>query len=136
LPPTKGTPLDPSKPSKEYLRLALTRAGITKPFRPFHDLRHTALTHEAAAGNPAVYVELKAGHSQASITERYIHAAQVLSPGAEPPNAARIACSANCPSHKRAPVRPMTLSLQTKKALIPEPFSVAGAGFEPATSGL
>ena len=57
-------------------------AGITKPFRAFHDLRHTGLTQEAAAGNPAVYVQLKAGHSQASITERYIHAAQVLFPGA------------------------------------------------------
>jgi hypothetical protein len=29
-----------------------------------------------------VYVQLKAGHSQASISERYIHAAQVLFPGA------------------------------------------------------
>lgn len=46
------------------------------------DLRHTALTHEAAAGNPAVYVQLKAGHTQGAITERYIHAAQVLFPGA------------------------------------------------------
>jgi integrase len=58
-----------------------SRAGITKPFRPFHDLRHTALTLEAAV-NPAMYVQLKAGHSQAPITERYIHAAQVLFPGA------------------------------------------------------
>jgi hypothetical protein len=40
------------------------------------------LTHEAAAGNPQVYVQLKAGHAQGSITERYIHAAQVLFPGA------------------------------------------------------
>jgi len=39
-------------------------------------LRHTALTHEAAAGNPMAYVQLKAGHSQSAITERYIHAAQ------------------------------------------------------------
>jgi integrase len=80
--PHKGTTLDPSKLSRAYLRPALGRAGITKPFRAFHDLRHTALTHEAAAGNPAVYVQLKAGHSQAAITERYIHAAQVLFPGA------------------------------------------------------
>jgi hypothetical protein len=29
---------------------ALKKAGIVKPFRPWHDLRHTALTHEAAAG--------------------------------------------------------------------------------------
>jgi hypothetical protein len=42
----------------------------------------TSLTHEAAAGNPHAYVQLKAGHSQGSITERYIHAAQVLFPGA------------------------------------------------------
>jgi integrase len=80
--PEKGTPLDPSKLARCYLRPALRRAGITKPFRPFHDLRHTALTHEAAAGNPMSYVQLKAGHSQSAVTERYIHAAQVLFHGA------------------------------------------------------
>lgn len=80
--PGKGTPLDPSRMAREYLRTAILRAGISKPFRPFHDLRHTALTHEAAAGNPMAYVQLKAGHSQSAITERYIHAAQVLFPGA------------------------------------------------------
>ncbi len=53
-----------------------------KPFRPWHDLRPTALTHAAAAANPQPYVQLKAGHSQRTITERYIHAAQVLFPGA------------------------------------------------------
>jgi integrase len=78
----KGTPLDPSRLARSYLRPALRRAGVEKPFRPFHDLRHTALTHEAAAGNPMAYVQLKAGHSQSAITERYIHAAQVLFPGA------------------------------------------------------
>ena len=61
-----------------------------KPFRAWHDLRHTALTHEAAAGNPAVYVQLRAGHSQGSITERYIHAAQVLFPGAAARGEARM----------------------------------------------
>ena len=80
--PALGSPLDPSALSRRYLRPALRRAAITKPFRPWHDLRHTALTHEAAAGNPQAYVQLKAGHSQGSITERYIHAAQVLIPGA------------------------------------------------------
>jgi hypothetical protein len=34
------------------------------------------------AGNPQAYVQLRAGHSQGAITERYIHAAQVLFPGA------------------------------------------------------
>jgi integrase len=80
--PHLGTPLDATKLSRYYIRPALARAGVVKPFRPWHDLRHTALTHEAAAGNPAVYVQMKAGHSQGSITERYIHAAQVLFPAA------------------------------------------------------
>jgi integrase len=80
--PDKGTPLDPAKLARQYLKPALTKAGITKPFRPLHDLRHTALTHEAAAGNPMTYIQMKAGHSQASITERYIHAAQVQFAGA------------------------------------------------------
>ncbi|MBA2383683.1 MAG: site-specific integrase [Actinobacteria bacterium] len=80
--PQLGTPLDPSKVTRDYLRPALKKAGIVKPFRPWHDMRHTALTHDAAAGNPQVYVQMRAGHSQGSITERYIHAAQVLFPGA------------------------------------------------------
>jgi integrase len=88
--PQLGTPLDPSKLARRYLRPALRKAGITKPFRPFHDLRHTALTHEAAAGNPMAYIQLKAGHSQAQITERYIHAAQVLFPGAAKRGEARL----------------------------------------------
>jgi integrase len=80
--PDKGTPLDPSKLARCYLRPALRHAGITKTIRPFHDLRHTALTHEAAAGNPMAYIQHRAGHSQSAITERYIHAAQVMFPGA------------------------------------------------------
>lgn len=80
--PEKGTPLDPARLTRKHLRPALKGAGIKKPFRPFHDLRHTALTHEAAAGNPMAYVQLKAGHSQSSITERYVHASQVFFPGA------------------------------------------------------
>jgi integrase len=93
--PTKGTPLDASKLARVYLRPGLHRAGITKPFRPFHDLRHTALTHEAAAGNPMAYVQLKAGHSQSAITERYIHAAQVMFPGAAARGEQRIFSGAN-----------------------------------------
>lgn len=80
--PHKGTPLDPSKLARCYLRPALHHARIEKPFRPFHDLRHTALTHEAAAGNPMAHIQARAGHSQATTTERYIHAAQTSFPGA------------------------------------------------------
>jgi integrase len=82
--PTKGTPLKTGKLGKRYLRPALARAGIEKPFRPFHDRRHTSLTHAAAAGDPQIYVQARAGHSQDSFTERYMHAAQVLS-GQRPP---------------------------------------------------
>jgi integrase len=88
--PDKGTPLDPSRLAREHLKPALEHAGITKPFRPFHDLRHTALTHEAAAGNPMAYLQQRAGHSQSAITERYIHAAQILFPGAAARGEARL----------------------------------------------
>ena len=88
--PELGSALDPTKLTRGYLKPALLRAGITKPFRAFHDLRHTALTHEAAAGDPLVYVQMKAGHSQSQITERYIHAAQVRFPGAAAKGEARM----------------------------------------------
>ena len=81
---------NPSKLGRDYMRPALKRAKIVKPFRVWHDMRHTALTHEAAAGNPMAYVQLKAGHSQSAITERYIHAAQVMFPGAAARGEARI----------------------------------------------
>ena len=80
--PQKGTPLDPPPLPPHYHRPALATAGITKPFRPFHDLRHTALTHDAAAGNPLADIQSRAGHSQTSITEKYIHAAQIQFHGA------------------------------------------------------
>jgi integrase len=79
--PALGTPLDPTKLTRDYMRPALAKAKITKPFRAWHGLRHTALTHNAAV-NPQAYVQMRAGHSNGSITERYIHAAQVAFPGA------------------------------------------------------
>jgi integrase len=88
--PQKGTPADPSRLARVYLKPALRRAGVEKEFRPFHDLRHTSLTHAAAAGNPQIYVQARAGHSQGSITERYMHAAQVAFPGAVEKTEARI----------------------------------------------
>lgn len=76
-----GTPLDPSKLSA-YGRKALKAAGIDKPFRVWHGLRHTALTETAAAGVPAMFVQAKAGHAQGSTTERYLHAAKTSYPDA------------------------------------------------------
>jgi integrase len=79
--PELGTPLDASKISR-YMRKAIVAARIETPFATWHGLRHTALTHDAAAGNPAVYVQARAGHAQATMTERYVHAAQVAFPDA------------------------------------------------------
>jgi hypothetical protein len=42
----------------------------------------TALTHDAAAGNPAVYMAARAWRAHATMTERYVHAAQVAFSGA------------------------------------------------------
>jgi integrase len=88
--PTKGTPLETGRLAKRYLKPALARAEIEKPFRPFRDLRHTSLTHVATAGNPQIYVQARAGHSQDSITQRYRHAAQVLFPGTAAKSEARM----------------------------------------------
>ena len=63
------------------MRKAIIKRG-SNPVRTWHGLRHTALTHDAAAGNPAVYVQARAGHAQATMTERYVHAAQVAFPEA------------------------------------------------------
>lgn len=80
------------------MRKAITAAGIERKIRPWHDLRHTALTHDAAAGNPAVYVQARAGHAQATMTERYVHAAQVAFPGAAKRAEDRLFASVNEPS--------------------------------------
>lgn len=79
--PALGTPLDPSKLGG-YARKAYKRAKIEKSVQPWHGLRHTALTFDAAVGSPNAYVQSRAGHSQFAVTERYIHAAQVAFPGA------------------------------------------------------
>jgi len=79
--PALGTPLDPSKLSG-FARKALNLAGVSASFRPWHGLRHTALTETAAAGVPAMFVQATAGHAQGSTTERYLHAAKTSYPDA------------------------------------------------------
>jgi len=79
--PLLGRSVDPAKLTRSYLRPAMLRAGITKA-GAWHVLRHTSLTAEAACGNPNSYVQARAGHASFSVTERYVHAAQVSFPGA------------------------------------------------------
>jgi integrase len=80
--PELGTPLDPSELTRSYLKPALKAAAIDKPLQPWHGLRHTALTFYATTDEvtPSL-VQARAGHSQFAITERYIHAAQVVVDG-------------------------------------------------------
>jgi integrase len=65
-----------------YARKALALANVDERFRPWHGLRHTALTETAAAGVPALFVQAKAGHAQGSTTERYLHATRTSYPEA------------------------------------------------------
>lgn len=75
--PLKGSPLDPELYART-LRAALKRAGITKPMRPFHDGRHTAITNDAKSGNAPMAIQTRAGHSSFSTTQRYIDLAGVV----------------------------------------------------------
>jgi integrase len=53
----------------------LAAAGIEKKMRPFHDLRHTAITNDAAAGSSPIAVMTKAGHANMATTKKYMHLA-------------------------------------------------------------
>jgi integrase len=62
----------------EALTAALAAAGVEKRPRPFHDLRHTAITNDAAAGSNPIAVMTKAGHANMATTKRYLHLAGVV----------------------------------------------------------
>jgi integrase len=58
--PKRGSRIDAEWFAAE-LRSALAKAGIHDRVRPFHDLRHTAITNDAAAGASELAVMAKAG---------------------------------------------------------------------------
>jgi integrase len=62
----------------EALRTALAAAKVEGYVRPFHDLRHTAITNDAAAGSSPIAVMAKAGHASMATTKRYLHLAGVV----------------------------------------------------------
>jgi integrase len=72
--PERGT-IYRAEPFAEAFQAALKAAAIAKRPRPFHDLRHTALTNLAAAGASPISVMTTAGHSSMSTTKRYLHLA-------------------------------------------------------------
>jgi integrase len=75
--PERGT-IYRAETFKDALTAALTAAGVDKRPRPFHDLRHTAITNDAAAGSSPIAVMSKAGHANMATTKRYLHLAGVV----------------------------------------------------------
>ena len=75
--PTRGT-VYRAETFEEALRAALRAAGVEGRVRAFHDLRHTAITNDAAAGSSAIAVMTKAGHSDMRTTKTYLHLAGVV----------------------------------------------------------
>lgn len=75
--PTRGTvyAADVFKTAFDAARKA---AGIDAYVRPFHDLRHTAITNDAASGASPIAVMTKAGHADMRTTKRYVHLAGVV----------------------------------------------------------
>ncbi len=130
--PALGTPLDPSKVavttcgprSKRQESRSRFAPGTARPHRPHARSR---------GGNPTAYVQMRAGHSQGSITERYVHAAQVAFPGAAEPGENRIfseVAEAGVPSPvaTAAPIRPR----HTKSPAL-RGFLTPRVGLEPTT---
>jgi integrase len=62
------------------LRAAMRAADVegANRIRAFHDLRHTAITNDAASGSSAIAVMSKAGHADMKTTKRYLHLAGVV----------------------------------------------------------
>jgi integrase len=60
---------------EEALDVAFAAAEVEGRVRPFHDLRHAAITHDAASGSSAIAVMTKAGHTSMGTTRTYLHLA-------------------------------------------------------------
>ena len=69
--PLTGGVLD-HKRYAETLKLALARAKVERPMRPFHDGRHTSITNAAAAGTSPAALMARTGHSDFKTTQGYI----------------------------------------------------------------
>ena len=75
--PDKGSVLN-HKGYADTFQAVLANAGITDRVRPFHDGRHSAITHEAAAGSAPAALQARAGHADFATTQRYIDLAGVV----------------------------------------------------------
>jgi integrase len=75
---TKTGGLYHPEPFTEALRGALVAAKVEGYVRPFHDLRHTAITNDAASGSSPIAVMAKAGHASMATTKRYLRLTGVV----------------------------------------------------------
>ena len=124
--PRLGTPLDPARLGREYMRPALREAGIRESFRPWHDLRHTALTFSAAV-NPGYVVKAQAGHSSMQVTDRYVSLATALLTGAAEKSEALLFAGDPGPSVQETCRRPEPETVpSTRKALLSRAFPSSG----------
>jgi integrase len=69
--PFRGSPLNPKRYAAT-LKLALAKAKVERPMRPFHDGRHTSITNSAAAGLSPAALMARAGHTDYKTTQGYI----------------------------------------------------------------
>jgi integrase len=60
------------------LKAALAAAGVEDRVRAFHDLRHKAITNDAAAGANPIALMTKAGHADMKTTKLYMHMAGAI----------------------------------------------------------
>lgn len=109
--------------TSDLIKRDLARAGVDRedltrddadhmPFT-FHGLRHTAITHWAVAGHPLTWLLVVAGHTDATMTQRYLDKAAVSRGHFGTPHAplpadvvADILDGADAPITKRTPGRP------------------------------
>jgi integrase len=76
--PESGRRLNPDRWWNQHWQAALTKAGVEGYVRPFHDARHSSLTHQAAAGSSPIAIMTAAGHASMATTKRYLHLAGVV----------------------------------------------------------
>jgi integrase len=74
--PESGRRMNPDRWLNEHWKAAFKKAGVEGYVRPFHDARHSALTHMAAGGS-TLAIMATAGHSSMATTKRYLHLAGV-----------------------------------------------------------
>jgi integrase len=114
--PERGTRYS-EKLFAEQLRAALAKAEITDYMRPFHDLRHTALTNEAASGSSPIALMTKAGHSDMKTTRIYLHLAGTVFPAEAERLERRLLGGVEPSTHLSEPER---ISTDRSRAAMPE----------------